>query len=67
EREEWRPILRFSSLRDPVEIARFVEMHVVDPQSRNWLRGLRAAERYRRNHPPTCASPSTASTSTTAA
>ncbi|MYS87830.1 helicase associated domain-containing protein [Embleya scabrispora] len=26
-------------------------MRVVDPQSRNWLRGLRAAERYRRNHP----------------
>ncbi|MFI6587427.1 Helicase associated domain protein [Embleya sp. NPDC050493] len=51
ERQEWRPILRFSSRRDPVEIARFVEMHVVDPQSRNWLRGLRAAERYRRAHP----------------
>ncbi|MET7305423.1 Helicase associated domain protein, partial [Embleya sp. NPDC005575] len=50
-REEWRPILRFSSRRDPVEIARFVEMRVVDPQSRNWLRGLRAAERYRRVHP----------------
>ncbi|MEU0936727.1 helicase associated domain-containing protein [Embleya sp. NPDC005971] len=47
---EWRPILRFSTQRDPVEIARFVDLRVVDPQSRNWLRGYVAAERYRRTH-----------------
>ncbi|MYW00370.1 helicase associated domain-containing protein, partial [Streptomyces sp. SID3343] len=47
---EWRPILRFSTLRDPAEIARFVELRVVDPQARNWLRGLAAAQRYQRAH-----------------
>jgi hypothetical protein len=26
-------------------------LHVVDPQARNWLRGLAAAQRYRRAHP----------------
>ncbi|WP_406291341.1 hypothetical protein [Embleya sp. NBC_00896] len=50
ERSEWRPILRFSTQREPVEIARFVDLRVVDPQSRNWLRGCTAAERYLRAH-----------------
>jgi len=50
ERPEWRPILRFSTLRDPAEIAEFVELRVVDPQERNWLRGLKAAQRYQRAH-----------------
>ncbi|MFI6588366.1 Helicase associated domain protein [Embleya sp. NPDC050493] len=50
ERPEWRPILRFSTLRDPAQIAEFVNLRVVDPQSRNWLRGYVAAQRYRRDH-----------------
>ncbi|MYS81611.1 hypothetical protein [Embleya scabrispora] len=29
-------ILRFSSRRNLVEIARFVEVRVIEPQSRNW-------------------------------
>jgi len=48
ERPEWRPILRFSTLRDPAEIAEFVELRIVDPQEENWLRGLKAAKRYQR-------------------
>ncbi|MFI1386646.1 Helicase associated domain protein [Embleya sp. NPDC020886] len=47
---ERRPILRFSTQRDPVEISRFVDLRVVDPQSRNWLRGFVASERYLRAH-----------------
>ncbi|MFI1585594.1 Helicase associated domain protein [Embleya sp. NPDC020630] len=50
ERPEWRPILRYSALRDPAQISQFVELRVVDPQSRNWLRGYVAAERYQRAH-----------------
>jgi len=50
ERPETRPILRFSTQRDPVEISQFVDLRVVDPQSRNWVRGYVAAQRYLRAH-----------------
>ncbi|MEU0941020.1 helicase associated domain-containing protein, partial [Embleya sp. NPDC005971] len=42
-----RSLVWFSSRRDPVQLARFVRTRVLDPQRRNWLRGLAAAERYR--------------------
>ncbi|MYW04790.1 DEAD/DEAH box helicase [Streptomyces sp. SID3343] len=46
ERKRQQPLLLFPTRRDPVELLRFVRTRVLDPQSRNWLRGYAAAIRY---------------------
>ncbi|WTX00049.1 Helicase associated domain protein [Streptomycetaceae bacterium NBC_01309] len=40
------PLLRFSTRRDPVEIAEFVRLRVIAPESTAWLRGLAAAKQF---------------------
>ncbi|MFF7251509.1 Helicase associated domain protein [Embleya sp. NPDC008237] len=47
---ETRPFLRFSSPRDPVVVADFVRLRVIDPDERDWIRGYLAARRFLRAH-----------------
>ncbi|MFE3206278.1 helicase associated domain-containing protein, partial [Embleya sp. NPDC059237] len=47
---ETRPLLRFSSPRDPVVVADFVRLRVIDPDERDWVRGYLAARRFLRAH-----------------
>nr|WP_026328135.1 DEAD/DEAH box helicase [Streptomyces sulphureus] len=44
--EEGRLLLRFSTRRDPAELARFVQMRVLEPERDNWRAGYAAATRY---------------------
>lgn len=41
------PLLRFASPRDPAEIAEFVRLRVIAPETTLWLRGLAAAKHFR--------------------
>ncbi|GAA2347718.1 Helicase associated domain protein [Streptomyces kunmingensis] len=41
-----RELLKFSSPRDPVELARFLRLRVLEPEGAYWLRGIEAAARY---------------------
>ncbi|MFE1444681.1 Helicase associated domain protein, partial [Streptomyces sp. NPDC058739] len=43
-----RGLLRFSEERDPVAIAQFVRLRVIDPEKTYWRRGLAAATRWLR-------------------
>ncbi|MFF2527249.1 DEAD/DEAH box helicase [Streptomyces liangshanensis] len=45
--EESRMLLRFSSPRDPAEIAEWVSLHVIDVERQDWIRGHAAARAYR--------------------
>ncbi|MFF7251558.1 Helicase associated domain protein [Embleya sp. NPDC008237] len=47
---ETRPFLRFSSPRDPVVVADFVRLRVIDPDERDWVRGYLAARRFLWTH-----------------
>lgn len=47
---EGRLLLRFSSLRDPRELARFVAMRVIEPERDDWRCGYAAALRYQQEH-----------------
>ncbi|MFI6582915.1 Helicase associated domain protein [Embleya sp. NPDC050493] len=46
---EARPLLRFSSPRDPAVVADFVRLRVIDPDERDWVRGYLAARRFLRS------------------
>jgi hypothetical protein len=41
-----RELLKFSSPRDPAQLARFVRLRVLEPEGEYWRRGLEAAARY---------------------
>ncbi|GAA2338522.1 Helicase associated domain protein [Streptomyces kunmingensis] len=41
-----RELLKFSSPRDPAELARFLRLRVLEPEGAYWLRGIEAAARY---------------------
>jgi superfamily II DNA or RNA helicase len=41
-----RELLKFSSPRDAVQLARFVRLRVLEPEGEYWRRGLEAAARY---------------------
>ncbi|MDQ8708327.1 Helicase associated domain protein [Streptomyces sp. LHD-70] len=41
-----RELLKFSSPRDPVELARFVRLRVLEPEGEYWRRGIEACARY---------------------
>jgi len=43
---ETRPVLRFSSPRDPAVMADFVRLRVIDPDERDWTRGYLAGRRF---------------------
>ncbi|MER6450826.1 DEAD/DEAH box helicase [Streptomyces venezuelae] len=44
------PSVLFSHPRDPADIAAFVDLRVIRPQSRVWLNGLMAARRFHTRH-----------------
>ncbi|MEU4352900.1 Helicase associated domain protein [Streptomyces sp. NPDC023838] len=39
-------LLKFSTPRDPAELARFVKLRVIEPENEYWRRGIQAATRY---------------------
>ncbi|MFF1301032.1 MULTISPECIES: Helicase associated domain protein [unclassified Streptomyces] len=41
-----RELLKFSSPRDPAQLARFVRLRVLEPEGEYWRRGIEAAARY---------------------
>ncbi|MEU8548998.1 Helicase associated domain protein [Streptomyces roseoverticillatus] len=41
-----RELLKFSAPRDPVLLARFVKLRVIEPENAFWRRGIEAAVRY---------------------
>ncbi|MET7520164.1 Helicase associated domain protein [Streptomyces sp. NPDC005480] len=41
-----RELLKFSSPRDPAQLARFVRLRVLEPENEYWRRGIEAAARY---------------------
>ncbi|MFK8906241.1 Helicase associated domain protein [Streptomyces sp. YS-3] len=41
-------LLRFSTPRDPTELARFVRLRVIEPEGEYWRRGIQAAAQYMR-------------------
>lgn len=41
-----RELLKFSSPRDPVQLARFVRLRVLEPEGEYWRRGIEACARY---------------------
>ncbi|WP_053731015.1 helicase associated domain-containing protein [Streptomyces sp. WM6378] len=45
--EEHRLLLRFAALRDPVMVAKWIKYRVINTERQDWLRGYKAASRYR--------------------
>ncbi|MEV5508263.1 DEAD/DEAH box helicase [Streptomyces orinoci] len=41
-----RELLKFSVLRDPAQLARFVKLRVIEPENSFWCRGIEAVMRY---------------------
>lgn len=41
-----RELLKFSSPRDPVQLARFVRLRVLEPEGEYWRRGIEACARW---------------------
>ncbi len=41
-----RELLKFSTPRDPVQLARFVKLRVIEPENAFWRRGVEACVRY---------------------
>ncbi|MFI9583729.1 Helicase associated domain protein [Streptomyces sp. NPDC052236] len=41
-----RELLKFSTPRDPAQLARFVKLRVIEPENTYWRRGIEAAVRY---------------------
>lgn len=47
---EARALLKFSTPRDPAQLAAFVELRVINPEHAHWRRGVEAATLYARVH-----------------
>ncbi|MFF7414898.1 DEAD/DEAH box helicase [Streptomyces lydicus] len=45
-----RELLKFSSPRDPAQLAAFINLRVLDPEHEHWRRGVEAAVIYAREH-----------------
>ncbi|MGX1274905.1 Helicase associated domain protein [Streptomyces phaeoluteigriseus] len=45
-----RELLRFSTPRDPAQLAAFINLRVVNPEHQHWRRGIEAAALYNRLH-----------------
>ncbi|GAB2765451.1 DEAD/DEAH box helicase [Streptomyces bullii] len=45
-----RELLKFSSPRDPAQLAAFINLRVLDPEHAHWRRGIEAATLYQRLH-----------------
>ncbi|MGW7257363.1 Helicase associated domain protein [Streptomyces sp. NPDC054834] len=45
-----RALLKFSTPRDPAQLAAFVELRVINPEHAHWRRGVEAAALYARVH-----------------
>ncbi|GAA3502724.1 hypothetical protein GCM10019016_098330 [Streptomyces prasinosporus] len=45
-----RALLRFSTPRDPAQLAAFVSLRVLDPEHEHWRRGIEASALYHRLH-----------------
>jgi predicted helicase len=45
-----RALLKFSTPRDPAQLAAFIELRVLDPEHEHWRRGIEAAGIYHRAH-----------------
>ncbi|WP_405846126.1 Helicase associated domain protein [Streptomyces niveus] len=45
-----RQLLKFSTPRDPAQLAAFISLRVVDPEHEHWRRGIEAAVIYAREH-----------------
>ncbi|MFJ8827714.1 Helicase associated domain protein [Streptomyces sp. NPDC102467] len=45
-----RELLKFSTPRDPAELARFLRLRVLEPEGAYWRRGIEAAARYAKEH-----------------
>ncbi|MFI5683210.1 Helicase associated domain protein [Streptomyces sp. NPDC051636] len=45
-----RALLKFSTPRDPAQLAAFVELRVINPEHAHWRRGVEAATLYARAH-----------------
>ncbi len=45
-----RGLLKFSTPRDPAQLAAFISLHVLNPEHAHWRRGIEAAALYARIH-----------------
>ncbi|MFE3738322.1 Helicase associated domain protein [Streptomyces sp. NPDC059134] len=45
-----RKLLKFSTPRDPAQLAAFINLRVIDPEHEHWRRGIEAAVLYAREH-----------------
>jgi superfamily II DNA or RNA helicase len=45
-----RALLKFSTPRDPAQLAAFIKLRVLDPEHEHWRRGIEAATLYEREH-----------------
>ncbi|MFF9771937.1 Helicase associated domain protein [Streptomyces sp. NPDC014636] len=45
-----RELLKFSTPRDPAQLAAFINLRVLDPEHAHWRRGIEAATLYQRLH-----------------
>ncbi|WMD06384.1 DEAD/DEAH box helicase [Streptomyces sp. FXY-T5] len=45
-----RELLRFSTPRDPAQLAAFINLRVLNPEHQHWRRGIEAAVLYARKH-----------------
>ncbi|HZH28360.1 MAG TPA: Helicase associated domain protein [Azospirillaceae bacterium] len=45
-----RELLKFSTPRDPAQLAAFINLRVLDPEHQRWRRGIEAATLYQRLH-----------------
>ncbi|MFD8544601.1 Helicase associated domain protein [Streptomyces sp. NPDC059649] len=45
-----RALLKFSTPRDPAQLAAFISLRVVNPEHQHWRRGVEAAALYAREH-----------------
>ncbi|MEV6002167.1 Helicase associated domain protein [Streptomyces griseomycini] len=45
-----RELLKFSTPRDPAQLAAFINLRVINPEHRHWRRGIEAAALYHRLH-----------------
>jgi hypothetical protein len=45
-----RQLLKFSTPRDPAQLAAFINLRVLNPEHQHWRRGIEAAAIYTREH-----------------
>ncbi|MDG9715011.1 helicase associated domain-containing protein, partial [Streptomyces sp. DH10] len=55
DRSDWlsvpaRQLLKFSTPRDPAQLAAFINLRVLNPEHQHWRRGIEAATLYHRIH-----------------